>query len=66
MSTVSDFIPGLRLSRSFYLEAVKLVLDASFPDLQFSAALIGSGSEVLGFDAETGADKQLVPGLVVD
>jgi|SRR6266446_96082 len=25
MSTVSDFIPGLQLSRTFYLEAVKLV-----------------------------------------
>ena len=65
MSTVSDFIPGLRLSRSFYLEAVKLVLDASFPDLQFSAALIGSGSEVLGFDAEMSTDHHWGPRVML-
>ena len=51
-----DFIPGLRLGRLFYLEAVKPVLDASFPALQYSAALIGSGSEILGFDTEMSTD----------
>jgi hypothetical protein len=62
---VSDFIPGLRLSRSFYLEAVKPVLDANFPDLQFSAALIGSGSEVLGFDTEMSTDHHWGPRVML-
>jgi len=62
---VSDFIPGLRLSQWFYLEAVKPVLDAAFSDLQFSAALIGSGSEVLGFDTEMSTDHHWGPRVML-
>jgi len=53
---MADFIPGLELSRLFYLEAVKPILDADFPGLRYGAALIGDGSEVLGFDTEMSAD----------
>jgi hypothetical protein len=53
---MSEFVPGLELSRLFYLEAVKLIFDANFPNLLYSAALIGDGSEVLGFDSEMSAD----------
>ena len=53
---MSKFIPGLELSRLFYLEAVKPIFEASFPNLRYSAALIGGGSEVLGFDTEMSAD----------
>lgn len=49
---MTEFIPGLYLSRMFYEEAVKPVLAADFGGLQYSAALIGSGSEVLGFDTD--------------
>jgi hypothetical protein len=62
---MSDFIPGLRLGRLFYLEAVKPVLNAIFPDLQFSAALIGSGSEVLGFDTEMSTDHHWGPRVML-
>src|SRR3954451_17759713 len=51
-----EFIPGLELSRLFYIEAVKPILDAQFPDLRFDAALIGYGSEVLGFDTPMSRD----------
>lgn len=44
------FIPGLKLSEMFYQEAIKPILDTEFPDLVYSAALLGSGSEVLGYD----------------
>ncbi len=54
-----DFIPGLELSRLFYEEAVKPILDADFPDLRYDAALIGFGSEVLGFDTRHVARSQL-------
>lgn len=53
---MADFIPGLELSRLFYLEAVKPILDTDFSDLQYGSALIGSGSEILGFDTEMSAD----------
>lgn len=50
------FLPGLQLCRLFYEEVVAPLLTANFPDLRYSAALIGSGSEVLGFDTEMSSD----------
>ncbi len=37
----TPFIPGIELARRFYREAVRPVLDAEFPGLPHSAALIG-------------------------
>ena len=62
---MSDFIQGLRLGGLFFLEAVKPVLDAGFPDLQFSAALIGTGSEILGFDDEISTDHHWGPRVML-
>jgi len=56
-----DFIPGLELCRRFFLEAVKPVLDAGFANVEYSAALIGSGSEVLGFDTAMSTDHNWGP-----
>src|SRR5690606_17144887 len=39
-SSPDDFVPGRDLSRTFYLEAVRPVLDQHFPDLPHSAALL--------------------------
>jgi hypothetical protein len=52
---------GLELSRQFYQEAVRPVLDAAFPGMAHSAALLGRGSEVLGFDDEMSRDHDWVP-----
>ncbi len=57
------FIPGLELSRQFYWEAVRPVLAKSFPGLPHGAALIGSGSETLGFDDEMSTDHGWGPRL---
>lgn len=57
------FIPGLELSRRFYWEAVRPVLDRSFPGLAHTAALIGPGSETLGFDDEMSMDHGWGPRL---
>ena len=57
------FIPGLELSRRFYWEAVWPVLDRSFPGLAHTAALIGPGSETLGFDDEMSMDHGWGPRL---
>lgn len=60
-----DFIPGLRLSEIFYSEAVRPVLDAHFPGLEHSAALIGSGSDVLGYDSPISTDHHWGPRLLL-
>ncbi len=56
-----DFIPGLQLSELFYREAAKPILDASFPQLSHSAALLGWGSEVLGYDDVRSSDHHWGP-----
>jgi hypothetical protein len=61
MNNELTFIPGLDLARRFYWEAVRPVLDAEFPGLLHSAALIGTGSEVLGFDTPMSADHHWGP-----
>ena len=53
---MTEFIPGLELNRRFYWEAVRPLLDQYFPHLFHSAALIGHGSEVLGFDTPMSMD----------
>jgi hypothetical protein len=54
-------LKGLELSRRFFFEAVQPILDQRFPDLQYAAALIGYGSEVLGFDDEMSQDHEWGP-----
>ena len=51
-----DFVPGLELAGLYYREAVRPILQTHYPDLVHSAGLIGSGSEVLGYDNEMSAD----------
>lgn len=56
-----DFIPGLELSRRFFVELVQPILQAEFPGLHYDAAVIGSGSEVLGFDTPLSRDHDWGP-----
>ena len=62
---VSAFVPGLELSRQFYAELVRPILDARFPGLPHSAALLGRGSEVLGFDDEMSTDHDWKPRVLL-
>jgi hypothetical protein len=55
------FIPGLDLAEAFYLEVVRPILDAEFPGLAHSAALLGSGSEVIGCDTAMSTDHDWGP-----
>jgi hypothetical protein len=59
------FIPGLKLSRRFYAELVQPLLDRHFPNLPHAAALIGYGSEVLGFDTEMSTDHAWCPRVLL-
>lgn len=56
-----NFIPGLELCSLFYSEIIKPILDLKFPGTRYSAALIGAGSEVLGFDTEMSRDHDWGP-----
>jgi len=47
---MTDFINGLDLNERFYKEIAAPLLEVHFPDLKHSAALIGWGSDVLGYD----------------
>ncbi|WP_228044479.1 DUF4037 domain-containing protein [Streptomyces ferrugineus] len=60
-----DFIPGLELSRRFYTDAVRPLLEEAAPGVPHSAARIGSGSEVLGYDTPRSADHEWGPRLQV-
>src|SRR5215510_472086 len=60
-----EFIPGLQLSELFYHNAVRPILDEHFPGLVYSAALIGSGSEVLGFDTVMSSDHHWGPRVML-
>ncbi len=59
------FLPGLKLAEGFFFEAVEPVIESHFPDLAYSAALIGSGSEVLGFDTVMSSDHHWGPRVML-
>jgi len=61
----SNFIPGLELCQAFYTEAVEPILRNDFPQILYSAALIGNGSEVLGFDSEMSSDHDWGPRVML-
>lgn len=57
----SAFRPGLDLAERFFRHAVRPILESTLPDLEYSAALIGPGSEVLGFDSKMSTDHHWGP-----
>jgi len=59
------FVPGLKLTEGFFNEEVSPILKSHYPDLLYSAALIGSGSEVLGFDTEMSVDHHWGPRVML-
>ncbi len=61
----TDFLPGVELARLFYIQVVRPLLDQEFPRLRHTAALIGPGSEVLGFDSARSTDHNWGPRLQV-
>ena len=59
------FIQGLKLSKLFYERKVKPILSSAFPRVVHSAALIGWGSEVLGFDTPVSRDHHWGPRVLL-
>ena len=59
------FVPGLTLSRLFYQNEVEPILHKEFPRLRYTAAIIGWGSEVLGFDTPVSRDHHWGPRVLL-
>lgn len=60
-----QFIPGLELCEGFFRDSVQPVLRKHFGPLRYAAALIASGSEVLGFDTELSSDHHWGPRVMI-
>ncbi len=58
---MAEFMKGLDLCRGFFLDAAKPILDKHFPELRYSAGLIGYGSDVLGYDDAVSRDHMWGP-----
>ena len=58
-------MPGLELNRQFFIGVVRPLLTARFPDLAYSAGLLGYGSDVLGYDTEISTDHEWGPRLLL-
>jgi hypothetical protein len=62
---MTDFVPGLQLSETLYREAVAPILAREFPGVPYSAARVGPGSDVLGFDTVRSTDHEWGPRLQI-
>lgn len=54
-------MPGLEICEIFFVYSVKPILDRFYPKLQYTASLVGEGSEVLGFDSAISCDHDWGP-----
>jgi len=59
------FIKGIELAESFYHEAVRPILQSDFPNLEYSAARINNGSDVLGYDTPRSMDHGWGPSVEI-
>ena len=57
----TDIVPGLRLGRMLYEEEGRAIVESVVPRESYSAAFIGKGSDVLGYDAERSTDHDWGP-----
>ena len=61
----TKFIPGLQFCGQFYAQVVRPLLEKHFPALEYSAALLGSGSEILGYDTPMSTDHHWGPRVML-
>lgn len=59
------FIQGLELSKRFHFEFIEPIIADHFSNLSYTSALIGPGSEVLGYDTEMSTDHDWGPRVVL-
>lgn len=56
-----EFIPGKQLCASYFYEIAGPILDEAFPELHYTAGLLGYGSDVLGYDDAVSRDHMWGP-----
>jgi hypothetical protein len=56
---------GIELAAQFHAECVEPLLREHHPELRYASALIGPGSEILGFDDKTSRDHDWGPRLML-
>jgi hypothetical protein len=59
------FIPGIQLCGQFYAQIVRPLLEKHFPGVAYSAALLGDGSETLGYDTPMSRDHHWGPRVML-
>lgn len=59
------FVPGLDLSQRFYEQSVGPLLAREFPGFQYTACLIGYGSDVIGLDTPLSRDHMWGPRMIL-
>jgi hypothetical protein len=60
-----EFVPGLALCAAFYAEVVGPLLGRAAPGLRHSAAVLGTGSDVLGYDTPMSTDHDWGPRVML-
>ena len=58
---MNKFIKGMDLCEGFFNEYAKPIIEKHFPNLKYSAGLIGYGSDVLGYDDAVSTDHMWGP-----
>ena len=58
---MSKFIKGMELCENFFNDCAKTIIEDNFPNLKYSAGLIGYGSDVLGYDDIVSTDHMWGP-----
>ena len=61
LGVTRSFLPGLELAELFYAEVVAPIVEKALAGVPYSAALIGWGSEVQGFDTQRSTDHAWGP-----
>ncbi|MGQ7887330.1 DUF4037 domain-containing protein [Paenibacillus sp. WC2504] len=62
---MSSHIPGILLSRLFHEHYIAPRLSSTMPALSYASALVGPGSEVLGFDTSMSCDHDWGPRVLI-
>ncbi len=61
ISEMSRFIKGIELCEGFFNDHARKILEENFPNIKYSAGLIGYGSDVLGYDDAVSTDHMWGP-----
>lgn len=59
------FIKGLELNEGYYYDVIRPLMEENYPEIKYSAGLIGYGSDVLGYDTHISMDHNWGPRMMI-